>query len=504
MEEELSHRFIARLIGLLLAFESIMLLACCCVSMIYGESDLAAFIISFAVCLVTGVILLLCGQKKKTAPSRYEAYIVVALSWVFFSLFGMLPYLCGGYIPSITDAFFETMSGFTTTGATAFPVVEALPKSLLFWRSLTHWIGGMGIIFFTVAVLPALGVGEQKVFAAESTGVKIGKLHPRISTTAHWLWSLYFLLTVGCALAYYLCGMSVWDAVNHSLSTLSTGGFSTHTDSLGWFQSPMIEYVSVLFMWIASVNFSLTYLLIVKRRFGQVLGNTELRAYIAILLGATLVFAVSYFITFVDFSQFSLTHDGILNFLGSCEESFRTALFHAVSVQTTTGFTKHDFMAWPSICWMAVIFISICGGCSGSTSGGVKVVRIVFMLKMVGNEFTRILHPRAVLPTRLNGENVEDGVVRSAVTYLFLYAILLLLGTSFMLLLGFPALDAFGISVSSLSNIGPSLGYVVGPFGSWDVLPDAAVWLQSFLMLAGRLEIFSLLLPFIPTFWRDR
>lgn len=499
-----NKRIIAKALGGLLALEATLMLLCLGVSIYFGEAAWRIWSLPILTALGIGGALWHYGHKAQHQVGRRDGYFIVSSTWIIFSVFGMLPFLLSGSTDRPCIAFFETMSGFTTTGSTAFPVVEALPKSLLFWRSLTHWIGGMGIIFFTVAVLPALGVGEQKVFAAESTGVKIGKLHPRISTTAHWLWSLYFLLTVGCALAYYLCGMSVWDAVNHSLSTLSTGGFSTHTDSLGWFQSPMIEYVSVLFMWIASVNFSLTYLLIVKRRFGQVLGNTELRAYIAILLGATLVFAVSNFITFVDFSQFSLTHDGILNFLGSCEESFRTALFHAVSVQTTTGFTKHDFMAWPSICWMAVIFISICGGCSGSTSGGVKVVRIVFMLKMVGNEFTRILHPRAVLPMRLNGENVEDGVVRSAVTYLFLYAILLLLGTSFMLLLGFPALDAFGISVSSLSNIGPSLGYVVGPFGSWDVLPDSAVWLQSFLMLAGRLEIFSLLLPFIPTFWRDR
>lgn len=500
----INKRIIAKAVGGLLALESALMMLCFVVSLYFGEPAWRIWTIPILSALTIGSILFYYGKKAQNTVGRRDGYFIVSSTWIIFSVFGMLPFLLSGSTDRLSIAFFETISGFTTTGATAFPVVEVLPNSLLFWRSLMHWLGGMGIIFFTIAVLPTLGIGEQKVFSAEVTGVKIGKLHPRISTTAHWLWSLYFLLTVSCALAYYFCGMSVWDAVNHALATLATGGFSTHTESIGWFDSPLIEYVAMLFMWLASVNFSLTYLLIVKRRVGVVFGNTELRAFIAISLTAVLVFAVSYFVSFVDFSRMSFTPEGILYFLGECEETLRSAFFQAISLQTSTGFTKHDFMLWPSICWVVVIFISFCGGCSGSTSGGVKVIRLVFMAKIIHNEFLRILHPRAVLPIRLGEETVEHAVVRSAVAYLFLYGFLLVLGSACMLLLGLSPLDSLGITVSSLSNIGPALGYAVGPLDSWDVLPDMALWLQSFLMLAGRLEIFSLILPFIPSFWQSR
>ena len=500
----INKRIIAKAVGGLLALESALMMVCFAISLYFGEPAWQIWTVPIVSALAVGSGLWYYGRKAQHQVGRRDGYFIVGSTWIIFSVFGMLPFLLSHSTGRLAVAFFETISGFTTTGATAFPEVERLPNSLLFWRSLTHWIGGMGIIFFTIAVLPTLGIGEQKVFAAEATGVKIGKLHTRISTTAHWLWSLYFLLTVSCALAYYLCGMSLWDAVNHALSTLSTGGFSTHTDSIGWFQSPLIEYVAVLFMWIASVNFSLTYLFIVKHRVGQVFRDTEFRAYIAISLSAVLVFAVSYFVRFVDFSHLAFTQDGLAHFCREAEISLRSAIFQAVSLQTSTGFTKHDFMIWPSICWLVVMVISFCGGCSGSTSGGVKVVRLVFVAKIVHNEFLRILHPRAVLPIRLGEETVEHAVIRSAVAYLFLYVVLLFFGATCMLLMGFSVLDAFGLTVSSLSNIGPALGYAVGPLGSWDVLPDAAIWLQSFLMLAGRLEIFSLILPFIPAFWRNR
>ena len=500
----INKRIIAKAVGGLLALESALMMVCFAVSLYFGEPAWRIWTAPIVSALAVGAGLWFYGRQAQHQVGRRDGYFIVGSTWIIFSVFGMLPFLLSHSTDRLSIAFFETVSGFTTTGATGFSKVEILPNSLLFWRSLTHWIGGMGIIFFTVAVLPTLGIGEQKVFAAEATGVKIGKLHPRISTTAHWLWSLYFLLTASCTVAYFLCGMSLWDAVNHALATLATGGFSTHTESIGWFNSPAIEYVAILFMWTASVNFSLTYLLLVKRRVRQVFRDTELRAYITVCLMATVLLAISYALANVDFSQFSLTREGLLRFLSNAEESVRSGLFQAVSLQTTTGFTKHDIMAWPSFCWMVVILICFCGGCSGSTSGGVKVVRLVFVAKIVHNEFLRILHPRAVLPIRLGEETVEHAVVRSAVAYLFLYVVLLFFGATCMLLMDFSVLDAFGLTLSSLSNIGPALGYAVGPLGAWDVLPDTAIWLQSFLMLAGRLEIFSLILPFIPSFWRNR
>ena len=500
----INKRIIAKAIGGLLVLEAALMALCMVVAFYHNEPALHTWALPIIATLTTALALYAYGKGAKSQFGRRDGYFVVGCTWIIFSIFGMIPFLTSGSTQRLSVAFFETMSGFTTTGATAFSVIEALPHSILFWRSLTHWIGGMGIIFFTIAVLPTLGIGEQKVFAAEATGVKIGKLHPRISTTAHWLWSLYFLLTASCAGAYYLCGMSEWDAINHALSTLATGGFSTHTDSIGWFHSATIEYVAILFMWLASVNFSLTYLMLVKRRFRQVFGNSELKAYLCINLGATLVFTVSYFCMYADFSRLDFSINGLLALCRMSEESVRNALFQAVSIQTSTGFGKNDFMTWPPICWMTIIFISICGGCSGSTSGGIKVVRLVFVWKIISNEFTRILHPRALLPIRLSGETVEESVVRSAVAYLLVYGILVLLGTSAMVLLRLPLFDAVGLTITSLSNIGPAVGHYIGAMGSWDILSDTAIWIHSFLMLAGRLEIFSLILPFIPEFWRNR
>ena len=500
----INKQIIAKALGGLLSLEALLMLLCMGVGLYFDEPALQTWLIPIAVTLTVGSSLWFYGRGAKNKFGRRDGYLVVGSTWFIFSLFGMVPFLTSHCTDRLSVAFFETMSGFTTTGATAFPTIELLPHSILFWRSLMHWLGGMGIIFFTIAVLPTLGIGEQKVFAAETTGVKIGKLHPRISTTAHWLWSLYFLLTASCAGAYYLCGMSLWDAINHALSTLATGGFSTHTDSIGWFHSPQIEYVAIFFMWMASVNFSLTYLIIVKHRFKQAFADNELRAYMGINFAATLIFAAAYLYASVDVSQLDFSLASLISLGKTGEASFRNALFHAVSIQTSTGFGKHDFMLWPPICWMVVIFISICGGCSGSTSGGIKVVRLVFLWKIIKEEFLHILHPRAVLPIRLNGETVENTVLHSVVAYLLIYAILVLLGTTAMVLFRLPMFDAFGLTITSLSNIGPALGHYVGATGSWDILPDGAIWIQSFLMLAGRLEIFSLFLPFVPEFWSNR
>lgn len=487
----LNFRIISKAIGGLLLLESSLMGVCLGVGLYYGETPVEAFLtwgVPIALTAFIGGGLAAVGRGAQKSFGRRDGYLVVSLTWVIFSIFGMLPFLLSGSTNRVSIAFFEAMSGFTTTGASAFEDIDALPHSILFWRSLSHWLGGMGIVFFTLAVLPALGIGEQKLFAAEATGVKISKLHPRISTTAHWLWSLYFLLTGSCIGAYYLCGMSLFDAVNHGFSTIATGGFSTHTDSIEWFHSNLIEYVSATFMLLASINFALLYLFIIRRRCKQVLRDEELRLFLAGLLGSMIIIGLCRY--------FNGGH-GVL-------ESIRIAYFTTISLASTTGFTTADFSQWHPIAWITITIMSVIGGCSGSTSGGLKVVRILTMWKIVRTEFKKILHPRAVLPIRLNGSPVSDSVIRTIGAYTILYIMLVVGGTALMILLGLSAVDSIGLAISSFSNIGPTIGHDIGPLTAWGCLPDSILWINSFLMLAGRLEVFSLLLPFVPAFWRER
>lgn len=483
----INYKIISKALGGLLWLEALLLSACWLVGAIYGERNGWIWAIPALICLALGTVGVLFGRNAHNSFGRRDGYMIVSFVWIVFSTVGMLPLLLGEYTSRVSIAFFEIMSGFTTTGATAFVNVDALPHSVLFWRSLSHWVGGMGIIFFTLALLPALGIGEQQLFSAEATGLKMGKLHPRISTTAHWLWSVYFLLTGTCVLSYYLCGMGLFDAVNHGFATIATGGFSTHTDSIAYFQSPALEYVTALFMLLASINFTLLYLLIIKHRFRQVLRDEELQLFFGMVMGVVTIITLT---RWVEIGEIS-------------EHAFRSALFHTVSLMSTTGFTTDNFMLWAHPTWIILTLISVVGACQGSTSGGIKVVRLLTSIKIVRNEFKHILHPRAVLPVRLNQEYLGTDVTRSIFAYTFFYIVLIVLGTSVMTVMGIPVLDGVGLSISAFSNIGPTVGIYIGPLDDWSILPDAALWVNSFLMLAGRLEIFTLLLPFVPSFWRD-
>ncbi len=478
---------ICKLLGSLLYIEALMFSVCLGVGLWYGENDILTFGVPVLVALLLGLVLKTRGRDAENRMSRRDGYLIVSSTWVVFSLVGMLPFIVGGYETRLAAAFFETMSGFSTTGASVFNDIDSLPHSILFWRSLTHWIGGMGIVFFTVAVLPQVGAGDLKLFSAETTGLKIGKLHPRISTTARWLWTLYLLLTVACISALYLAGMSVFDAVNHGLSTVATGGFSTHQASVEYFNSPLIETILIVFMFLSSINFTLLYLLLIKRRLRDVFRDGELRCFVTIIL-----FCIVYI-------------GGVLILVDGYSplEALRYAAFHVVAIQSTTGFTSCDFMVWHPSTWMLLFFITAVGACAGSTSGGIKCVRVFTAYKIVANEFKRILHPNAILPVRIGTTTLNDAVARTIFAYFACYFILMFVGASVMMTLDIPMLDAFGLCVSSFSNVGPSIGWLVGPLDSWAALPDVALWVHSFLMLAGRLEIFSLLLPFIPMFWRD-
>lgn len=479
---------IYKVLGTLLYLLALLMSICFGMSYWFNEgSTHLAFGIPMLIAFVAGALLQYFGRHAENCMGRRDGFLIVSLTWIVFSVIGMLPLIISGCQPRVSAAFFETMSGFTTTGATALDNIDSLPYSILTWRSMTHWIGGMGIVFFTIAVLPNMGDGGTKLFSAESTGLKIGKLHPRISTTARWMWSLYLLLTLTCTAAYYWGGMSLFDAVNHGLSTIGTGGFSTYQDSIAFFKSNRIQWIATLFMFIASINCTLLYLFFVKRRFKDVWHDGELRCFLVIFFTAALsITGILYFVEGIDIMS-----------------SLRIAFFNTVSLQSTTGFSDEDFMIWHPTIWLILSFISIIGACAGSTSGGLKCIRVLMVWKLTKTEFRQMLHPHAVLPVRINNTQITAQMGRTVFAFFVVYFILIMVACFFMVAMGHTLLDSFGLAISSFSNIGPSIGHQVGPLGSWSCLNDATLWINSFLMLAGRLEIFSLLLPFTPAFWRD-
>lgn len=479
---------IYKVLGTLLYLLALLMSICFGMSYWFNEgSTHLAFGIPMLIAFVAGALLQYFGRHAENCMGRRDGFLIVSLTWIVFSVIGMLPLIISGCQPRVSAAFFETMSGFTITGATALDNIDSLPYSILTWRSMTHWIGGMGIVFFTIAVLPNMGDGGTKLFSAESTGLKIGKLHPRISTTARWMWSLYLLLTLTCTAAYYWGGMSLFDAVNHGLSTIGTGGFSTHQDSIAFFKSNRIQWIATLFMFIASINCTLLYLFFVKRRFKDVWHDGELRCFLVIFFTAALsITGILYFVEGIDIMS-----------------SLRIAFFNTVSLQSTTGFSDEDFMIWHPTIWLILSFISIIGACAGSTSGGLKCIRVLMVWKLTKTEFRQMLHPHAVLPVRINNTQITAQMGRTVFAFFVVYFILIMVACFFMVAMGHTLLDSFGLAISSFSNIGPSIGHQVGPLGSWSCLNDATLWINSFLMLAGRLEIFSLLLPFTPAFWRD-
>ena len=481
---------------------------CAIVGVCYCES-FQPFFWPIVISGLLGTTCALIGRKAGSNMSRKDGYFVVSAAWLIFSLVGMLPFLFSKSVPDVASAFFETMSGFTSTGATIIDNCDALPHSILMWRSLSQWIGGIGIIFFTIAILPAFGVGEVKLFAAEATGPMHDKVHPRISMTARWIGTVYLLLTTLCIGSLLLCGMPAFDAVNYSLVTTATGGFGTHSALLrDVFNSPAIEYVLTFFMFISGANYTLIYYTILKGKVRRFFSDAELRCYLVILLSTTLLCTLFLVYDSTDWTAFSFSTIG--TFLASVEENFRSAIFTIISLQTTTGLATVDYTLWPVQLMPCLIFVMFAGACSGSTSGGFKCIRWSIIFRVVVNEFKRILHPRAILPVRLNGNVVQPQIVHTLLGFVALFVGALLLGTFLLALFGvsadsprqhFDYHEALALSMASLSNVGPSLGYY-GPVHSWDVLSPLAKYVCSGLMLIGRLEIFPILLLFTRSFWK--
>lgn len=453
-------------------------------SLHYRTSDWHALLSAGLFTALTGLILVLTRKSRNPSIGKREGYIIVSFSWIIISLFGALPYVLSGAIPNYTNAFFETISGFTTTGATILTDIEAVPQGILFWRSMTHLIGGMGIIVLSLAVLPFLGVGGMQLFSAEVPGLKTDKLHPRITQTAKRLWLIYFGFVILQTILLLFGGMSFFDSLCHSFSTMATGGFSTKNDSIAGF-SPYIQYVIIAFMIFAGTNFTLHYLFL-HRQFRRVFRNEEFRYYIlmllfmGVLIGGLLI--------------------GYHNI--SPEKAFRDGLFQVVSIVTTTGFITSDYLSWKPFIWFLIFILMFTGGSAGSTGGGIKAIRTLLLIKSSLIELKRLVHTRAYIPVRYDTRPVPQEVITKILAFFFLYIAIFLIGTVVMSFMGLDFQSAIGAVIASLGNIGPGIGSV-GPVNHYNHIPDAGKWVLSFLMLIGRLEIFTILVLLNPSFWRN-
>jgi trk system potassium uptake protein TrkH len=480
----INKKIIFRLLGFLLVLESFFLFISFIVSIIYKENTGIPFIASFLIAFVTGGSAVLFTQNANKDFGKREGYIIVSLVWIVFSLFGSLPFILSGAIPSFTNAFFETISGFTTTGASILNNIEELPYSILFWRSLTQWMGGMGIIVLSLAILPFLGIGGVQLFSAEVPGLTADKMHPKVKETAQRLWIIYVGFTAAEVLLLWIGGMNLFDALNHSFTTMATGGYSTKQDSIAFYNSPFIEYVIILFMFIAGVNFTLPYFAL-KFQFKKVFGNEEFKTYSFI----TLIFTLA------------ITLGLVLSSNSSLEDSFRKSLFQVVSILTTTGFATADYLLWPSLLIALIFTLMFIGGSSGSTGGGVKVIRVLLILKNCYFELKRLIHPKAVIPMRLNGKTVPQPIVNNVLAFIVFYLLIFMIGSVLMAALGYDMESAMGSVATTLGNVGPGLG-LMGPAANFSMVPIAGKWLLSFLMLLGRLELFTVLILFAPAFWK--
>jgi len=479
--------FVTNIVGSLIIICGVLMSLSIPISLAYKSDDLMPLIMSSAVTLLVGLgIKYSTRHHKNDEVRKRDGYLIVALGWISMTFVGSLPYVLSGAIPNYTDAFFETISGLTTTGATILNDIEIMPKGILFWRSMTQWIGGMGIIVLTIAILPLLGVGGMELFASEAPGPTKDKIHPRIKETAKRLWFIYVSLTVLECILLMFSGLDFFDAINHSLTTMSTGGFSTKQDSIAHFDRPIVQYIIIVFMFIAGTNFTLLYFGF-KGRFKKFWTNDEFKWYIAAIgVLVAVVLSVIYF-------------DNAA--AASFEASFRSVLFQVVSIITTTGYATTDFTTWGSFVTFLFFLLLFTGASAGSTSGGMKLVRIVLLMKNGFLEFKRRLHPSAVIPVHLNNSGVSSKIIYNLLAFVFFYLFMFVMGSIVMTFLGVDFVEALSASATAIGNVGPGIGNL-GPSHTFYELPDAAKWVLSFLMLLGRLELFTIAILFTPYFWK--
>jgi trk system potassium uptake protein len=485
------------IVGVLGAFTFIIgatLLLPIIIALHFGESAWEGFLVSAIVAMIVGAAMYLLFKPKKEVQLR-DGFILVTVTWFFLSVFGALPFYIDGTLPGYTDAFFETISGFTTTGATILggtnaagvlnPNIEEMPKSILFWRSMTHWIGGMGFIVLSIAILPLLGTGGMQLFSAESSLMAEDKITPRFKETAKFLWFIYVGLTLLHFLTLWIHPSLDWfDSLNHALSTLATGGFSTLNDSVGGFQSAYIDINVTVFMFLAGVNFVL-YLRMLRGEFSIVKNNRELQFYT--------IFTIS-FIILISLSLWN-TNDY------SIGDAFRYGAFQTLAILTTTGYGTDNYLLWGSLPLLLLTILFFTGASTGSTSGGIKMIRWFIILKDILLELKQRVHPSAVLPLRVGQTVLKSNQVRTILAFLMFYLLIFVSGALFLAMLGFDLPSAFGASIACLGNIGPAFGSF-GPVDNYAEIPNSGKWMLSFLMLIGRLELFTVLVLFTPSFWR--
>ncbi|WP_209405867.1 TrkH family potassium uptake protein [Pseudozobellia sp. WGM2] len=492
----LNSKIIFHIMGLLLLCNGGFMLLAALVSGIYSDGATLGIALAAITSMFGGTFAMFYTRDHKKEVKRKEGYIIVTFGWIVMSVSGMLPYLFSNAIPSVTNAFFETISGYTTTGASILDDIESLPEGLLFWRSLTHWIGGMGIIVLAIAILPLLGIGGMQLFAAEAPGPSADKLHPRITDTAKRLWYIYLGYTLAETVLLKLAGMSFFDAINHSLATLSTGGFSTKNLSLAyWNDQPLIQYIIILFMFLAGTNFVMSYFAF-KGKIQRIIKDEELKFYTGFILSFTIIAALVIF-----FKADVVINDYHPKVLGDAESAFRHALFQVVAVVTTTGFVTADFTSWTPFLTVFFFGLMFLGGSAGSTAGGIKVMRHILIIKNGLLEFKRTLHTSAVIPVRYNGKTVKEHIVYNIIAFFVLYMLLFIIGALGLGAMGMDFVTAIGGAASSLGNVGPAFG-TLNPVSNFNGLPDIGKWWCGFLMLAGRLELFTVLILFSPYFWK--
>lgn len=496
----------SKLFGVLLLIETAALLLTAAVAFHYqrvaGETDARCFLLTAALTGAVGMLLYNIGRSAKKRPLQIrDSFLVVALSWVLFSAFGMLPFMMYGTVDNVTDAFFETMSGFSTTGATILDNIDQQPHGILFWRSIMQWMGGLGVVVFTLAFIPSVAKGSKKVslFAAEAPGLNVEKLAPTMGATSRLLWIIYIALTLLCAIAYVVGPMNRFDAICHAFTTIATGGFSTHQASIGYFQSNYIECVCIVFMLLSGINFAMYHFLF-NGRFDIIKRNEELRWYLLAILFFTLLFIMRFFFA----PRFDLmTDEQLASHPQTWWERIRTSLFHVVALLSNTGFqgSNYNYDLWGRLFLIPTVVMMIVGGCAGSTSGGIKMVRVIVLFRYMKKTVYEMLHSSSVYNVKVSGQTVDELALKRVLSFFSLFIILFMGNVVALSAMGMSMEDGAISFLTCFSNYGPGSG-ITGPSGNFDAISNGAKWLLSFDMLVGRLEIFTILLLFTRSFWR--
>lgn len=480
----INFRFITNLIGRLILIESVFLFFCVFVSLLYGESDTMAFLYATLVTAAAGALMAFTVKVNDRVLAKKDGYFIVTMIWIIFSLFGSLPYIFGNTIPSFPDAFFETMSGFTTTGSSVLDNIESLPHATLFWRSLTQWLGGLGIIVLFIAILPSLGIESRDLYVAEVPGPTHNKMSSTFTASARNMWILYSALTLLETILLLFGGMDFFDSICHSFTSMATGGFSTKQASVAHWDSAYIQYVMIAFMFIAGTNFTLSHA-VTKGNWLKLYKDEEFRTYLGIILLASLTIGLGLYLTG----------------WGGAEKSFRDAIFQVVTLITTTGYATADYLEWPALLCIILFMLMFIGASAGSTSGGLKVIRVLLLFKNSFIELKRIIHPNGIINVKYNDKSIHPSVMTGIMGFFILFIFIFAIGSIVMTFFTQDIITACSAVVTCMSNVGPGFGSV-GPMYSFSHLNDFAKIFLALLMLVGRLEVLTVMVLFTKSFWK--